>query len=120
MDPAGEFQGDTLHAWWNPVPLAARYLVVVEQCLDAKQCKTVVDLPVENDTSLELTSNEKFGPCTFYTLKVIAEDVYQQRLLKETTLLNKSPDECNSHLAIIIGVTLATLAILALILGTSS
>lgn len=45
-----------------------------------------------------------------------AEDENSVNLVRETTLLNKSPDECNFHLHIVIGVTLAILAILAILL----
>lgn len=70
LDPDGAFQGNTLAVWWNPVRLASRYLVVVEQCKDGPdECQVVVDLPV-NGTRFDMTSAQKFGPCTFYTLKV--------------------------------------------------
>lgn len=69
MDPDGSFQGNTLSVWWKPVQMASRYLVTIEQCNSTTQCRTVIDLPV-NETSMEMTSAEKFGPCTFYTLKV--------------------------------------------------
>ena len=77
MDPEGEFYGDTLICKWNN-PVGSRggstgspdqYIVVIEQCNRTSQCKEVVNAKV-NSTTFEMTSAEKFGPCTFYTLKV--------------------------------------------------
>ena len=72
MDPEGIFSGphgDTLSLWWKSVKRAARYWVVVEQCHDNTLCQPVVDLFV-NATRWEMASEDKFGPCTFYHLKV--------------------------------------------------
>ena len=72
MDPEGSFggqHGHTLSLWWKSVKRAARYSVVVEKCQDHSQCQPVVDLYV-NATQWEMTSESKFGPCTFYHLKV--------------------------------------------------
>ena len=118
MDPEGVFggsHGDTLSLWWKPVKRAARYWVVVEKC-DALQsqdsCPPVVDLYV-NSTHWDMTSEDKFGACTFYHLKVVAQDEAGQRLMKETALLNKSSEYCNQHFHIILGVTVTLLILMA-------
>lgn len=79
MDPDGAFggvHGDTLSLWWKAVRRAVRYWVVVEKCPPEEQaCHPVADLFV-NSTSWELTSEEKFGACTFYHLKVSVASSY--------------------------------------------
>lgn len=115
MDPDGRFYGDTLTVWWNPVQDAAKYLVKIDQCNDTIECRTVVDR-AWNSTKLQMTSEEKFGICSFYHLEVSAQNLLQERLQKETTVLIKSEDQCNQHLQIIIGVTLSVLILLALCL----
>ena len=72
MDPDGRFYGDTLTVWWNPVQDAAKYLVKIDQCNDTIECRTVVDR-AWNSTKLQMTSEEKFGICSFYHLEVIQE-----------------------------------------------
>lgn len=47
---------------------------------------------------------------------MIAEDANEQVLVKETTWLSKSHDECSVHFHVVIAVTLTVLAILALLL----
>ena len=60
-----------------------------------------------------MTSEDKFGACTFYHLKVVAQDEAGQRLMKETALLNKSSEYCNQHFHIILGVTVTLLILMA-------
>lgn len=79
MDPEGVFggiHGDTLSLWWKAVRRAVRYWVVVEKCPQEEQaCHPVADLYV-NSTRWDMTSEEKFGACTFYHLKVSVFSAY--------------------------------------------
>lgn len=115
MEPNGIFSGNTLSVWWEPVPSASRYLLIIEQCNDSRECRKVVDVFV-NETRLDMTSEDHFGPCTFYTLQVMAQDSFGHRMFKETALLNKGQDECDHNLYIIVGVTLSVLAVLTMAL----
>ena len=69
MDPNGKFNGNTITVEWNPVESAVKYLVKIEQCQN-DPCKPVFDEIVTNTTKLEMTDQDKFGPCTFYSLQV--------------------------------------------------
>jgi len=117
MDPDGSFDGNTITVKWNPVELAVKYFVRIEQC-QTEPCQPVYDEVITNTntTRLEMTDQDKFGPCTFYSLQVIAEDSNSYRLSKETKFIIKDDNECNQHLHIIIGVTLSILVLLALLL----
>ena len=70
MEAHGAIHGNTLTIQWTAIKLAVKYLVTVEQCNDTSTCEQVFNQDVFNTTFLEVTSAEKFGPCTFYTLKV--------------------------------------------------
>ena len=71
MDPDGNFDGNTITVKWNPVELAVKYLVRIEQC-QTEPCQPVYDeiITNTNTTRLEMTDQDKFGPCTFYSLQV--------------------------------------------------
>ena len=68
MDPDGAFNGNTLTIQWKSVPIASKYLVVVEQCNENHECRKVVDHTF-NSTRMEMTSSN-FSPCTLYNLEV--------------------------------------------------
>jgi hypothetical protein len=120
MDPEGTFNGDTLTVWWNRVKTASKYSVIVEQCNgggnDGNNCHEVIDTTVVNDTRLVSTSSEHFGPCTSYTLKVMAENTHGQIIIKETNMLSKGQDECDEAVQVALTVTLVILALIVLAL----
>lgn len=115
MNPEGTFSGNTVTVWWKAVPKASKYVVGIDQCNDFSNCLRVLEKQV-TDTKLVETSEDYFSTCTIYTLEVKALNQNEVQLLKETALLQKLQSECDNVLAIILGVTLSLLTVVALLL----